>query len=72
MLPIKMDGVTEYAENYEVYLQEADPDQHLIPKANAKGRLVIVAHNEGRNNRTEVDLLQLIEWVKKNRPELLA
>lgn len=34
-------------------------------------RPIIVAWNEGGNNRTEVDLIDVIRWVKENRPELL-
>jgi hypothetical protein len=33
------------------------------------GRLVIRAYNEGRNNLTDVDLSDLLEWLAKG-PEL--
>ncbi len=47
----------------------------LIPEpviiAEIKGRLVIRAFNEGGYNCTDVDLLDVIDWVKQNKPELL-
>ena len=36
------------------------------------GRWVIVAYNEGGCNLTKVDLLDVIDWVKENKPELLG
>lgn len=56
---ITMNGVTEYNEGMEVSLSETD------------GKLVIKALNEAGYNSTEVDLLQLLEWVKTNRPDLI-
>jgi hypothetical protein len=55
-----MEGVREYREEYAVELgKEGD-------------RFVVVATNEGSNNSTAIDLLDLLEWVRANRPELLA
>jgi hypothetical protein len=54
-----MDGVTEYAEGMPVYLETE------------KDRLVIGAYNEAGYNGTAVDLEQLIDWVARNKPELL-
>lgn len=34
-------------------------------------RLVIVALNQAGYDATEVDLLDVIEWVRENKPELL-
>jgi len=34
-------------------------------------RWVIHANNEGGFNYTTVDLLDVIDWIKKNKPELL-
>lgn len=34
-------------------------------------RIVIKALNEGGYNLTEVDLVDVIQWVKRNKPELL-
>jgi hypothetical protein len=53
-----MEGVTEYAEGLDVRLSVT------------KGRLVVGAQNEGGHNGTDVDLVQLLEWVSKNMPEL--
>jgi hypothetical protein len=58
---IVMDGVREYGEEYSVELEERD-----------NGRLVISAFCEGGYNGTTVDLLDVIAWVKRNRPELLT
>jgi hypothetical protein len=38
---------------------------------NKNKRPVIVAYNECGYNRTQVDLIDVIEWVKENYPELL-
>ena len=53
-----MEGVREY--EGPIYLDTSQG-----------GRIVVVAYNEGGFNRTEVDLLDLIGWVQKHRPELL-
>jgi hypothetical protein len=34
-------------------------------------RPIILAFNEGGCNATAVDLIDVIQWVKANRPELL-
>lgn len=54
-----MEGVTEYAEGLDVKLSVN------------KGRFVVDATNEGGYSGTDVDLVQLLEWVNKNMPELL-
>jgi hypothetical protein len=59
-----MKGVTEYCEGMDVELIQ-------IFGYDATKRYVIKAMNECGYNHTEVDLLQLISWVKKNKPELL-
>jgi hypothetical protein len=58
----EMYGVRDHGENDtpELYLDEQS------------GRLVVRAFNEGRHNVTHVDLLDLLAWVKTNRPELLT
>jgi hypothetical protein len=53
-----MEGVTEYAEGLDVRLSVN------------KGRFVVDATNEGGYSGTDVDLVQLLEWVSKNMPEL--
>lgn len=55
-------NVREYGEGAEVTL-EADEKN---------GRLCIVASNECGFNCTAVDLLDLIAWLKSNRPDLLS
>lgn len=61
---IEMGGVREYCEEMPVRLCTHDTP-------NGK-RLVVGALNECGHNGTEVDLLDLIAWVKKNKPELLV
>ena len=47
-------------------------EKDTIPGFNkGVGRVIIIAYNEGGYNKTEVDLLDVIEWVKENKPELL-
>ena len=57
-----MEGVTEYSEGYEVEL--------LQTKDN--GRWVIMALNQGGFDSTSVDVVDLIAWLRANRPELLT
>lgn len=54
-----MEGVREYTEGCPVELTRS------------AARLVIKATNEGGNNVTEVDLLDLLDWIKRNDPEIL-
>ena len=42
------------------------------PEWPGRGRLAIKALNEAGYNCTEVDLLELLAWVKANRPDLMA
>ena len=56
-----MHGVTEYAEGLDVKLQMED-----------NGRLIVSARNEGGFNGTSVDLLELLAWLRANRPDLIA
>jgi hypothetical protein len=55
-----MVSVTEYGEGMDVKL------------GYDKGRPVIVASNEAGYSSTFVDLIQLLEWVQDNMPELLV
>ena len=55
-----MHGVTEYAEGLDVKLQMED-----------NGRLIVSAWNEGGFNGTSIDLLELLAWLRANRPDLL-
>lgn len=54
-----INGIREYAEGEPVRLSYQNK------------RPTIVARNEGGFNGTEVDLLDLINWIKKEMPELL-
>ncbi len=60
LAPLVMQGVRELGEespvNYEV----------------VNGRPVVKAFVDSGHNATSVDLLDLIVWLKRNRPELLA
>lgn len=56
---IEMKGVTEYAEGLPVSLKLRD------------GRLVIDALNECGYNGVEIDLLQLLWWLRAYRPDLI-
>ena len=56
---IKMIGVREYCNDLDVELD------------NEKERLVVCAYAEGGFASTCVDLLDIIEWLRKNMPELL-
>jgi hypothetical protein len=55
-----MEGVREYAEGRAVVIAET-----------ADGRPTVVAENEAGHNNTQVDLIDLLAWVRANRPELL-
>ena len=70
-----MIGVTEYGEGDEVRLVETRgtyaggvPEEERI----GLGRLAIRALNEAGHNCTEVDLLEVLAWVKAHRPDLMA
>jgi hypothetical protein len=58
-MEIVMEGVEEYGEGYAVLLLQEE------------GRWIINAANEGMQNCTRVDLVQLIDWIRHNKPELL-
>lgn len=57
-----MEGVREYAEEMAV---------HLV-KAADEDRWVIKAWNEAGYNSTEVDLFDLLYWLRKHRPDLMS
>ena len=67
MKAIEMNGVTEYAEGYPVKLNMTAPDE---TNPNRPVRIVIEAKNEGGCNITQVDLLELLTWVKANRKDI--
>ena len=75
MMTKEMCGVTEYAEDMSVELTQTDGVyQSGIPVEQRKGygRWVIRAKNEGGYNCTEVDIIELVSWLKANRPDLIA
>src|SRR5882724_6631271 len=61
----EMAGVREYAEGMPVRLV------CRAPLAEAAPRAVIAALNEAGCNGVDIDVLDLIEWLRANRPELL-
>jgi len=63
MKNIIMVGVKEYCEDMDVILTTACMD---------RDRLVIKAYNEAGYNSTEVDLIDVIIWLRKYKPEILA
>lgn len=65
-----MDGVRDHNEGMPVYLEKHEY-VGLSGVPYGTGRLYIDASCEGGQNGTAVDLLDLIAWLKKNRPELL-
>lgn len=72
--------IKEYAEEMEVEIYQLDPEEgerckHVTSdstyKAHINKRFVIRALNESGYNKTEVDLIDVINYVKTNMPELL-
>jgi len=57
---MKIFDITEYCEGYPVEFDYTP-----------NGRPIIRAINEGGYNATEIDLLELIMWLKINHPDLL-
>ena len=57
--PTPMAGVREYSEQMEVELKRENE------------RLVVTAFNEGGFKTTNVDLLDLLDWLSANRPDIL-
>jgi hypothetical protein len=67
---IEMVGVREYAEEMPVHLfVDTRPNEKYWK---GSGRVVLKAYNEAGFNHVMVDLLDVIAWLKKNRPELLG
>lgn len=60
---------------YTTLLDVREYDSELpvtIQKHHRLGRECVCARNrDGHNAGTSVDLLELIKWIKENRPELL-
>lgn len=64
----EMRGVTEYGDELPVFLVET---LGTYPDLKGVGRVVVKAYNEAGHNSTEVDVRQLIMWLRANRPDLL-
>lgn len=70
---MKMKGVREYAENDDVELLEPNDEQRSRwAPSPGSDRYVIRAWNEGGHNCVEIDVLDLVAWLKKHRPDLLS
>lgn len=66
-------NIAEYAEEEPVKIikREVNYCCETYLARNGTERIVIQALNEGGYNRTLVDLIDVLSWVKKNMPELL-
>lgn len=71
----EMSGVREYCEQYPATLVLVPPDEkrpRFGPLPTEGSRWCVHALNEGGHNSTSIDLLDLIRWLRDNRPELLT
>jgi hypothetical protein len=71
----KMTGVTEYVDrDYVELVHRRCLRKSVAPEdqQDGEGRWVIRASNECGNNCTEVDVVELISWLRANRPEFLV
>ena len=71
---IEIIDAREYCEGIQVNLVTVDGVYASgLPQAEwqGHGRLAIQAYNESGYNSTQVDLLDLIKWLRNNYPELL-
>lgn len=66
---IIMEGVTEYLndEAVELVLHKGE-----IVNGVPYDRWVVFAKGDGWSGETQVDVLELVDWLKKNRPDLLV
>jgi hypothetical protein len=63
-------NIREYNEERVVEIDKFD-DYEIKDTPELCDRLLLVAFNEGGHNNVRIDLVDIIEWVKKNKPELL-
>lgn len=63
-------GVHEYCEGYDVVLKRHVSDIRWMRTRPGHGRWVVRALNEAGYNSTEVDVVELLGWLKVNRPDL--
>ncbi len=66
---IKLDGVREYGDGDAVELARTQGKGYMT-RTDA-GRLVVRGWSECHNAAVEIDLLDLIAWLRANRPDLL-
>mgnify|MGYP003395665951 CR=1 FL=1 len=60
-----LDGVREYCEGLGVEIRRKADE-----KRPGYAHLIVRAYNEAGYNFTEVDLLELLSWIKKNMPNM--
>jgi len=63
--------IHDYAEGLPVEITTLNPKDTYPEGLLKRPRLVIKALNEGGCNCTLVDLIDVLRWVKENKPELL-
>lgn len=70
---MEMHGVSEYVEGMMVELIQTT-GAYVSPtnQNSGAGRWVVKAKNEGGYNSTEVDVLDLVAWLWRHRPDLMA
>jgi len=64
-----MKDVRSYGEDLGVHLGKIEKCD--CNDENDAGRYVVIAYNDRGYNYTTVDLVDLINWVRNNKPELL-
>lgn len=72
MHTIEMNPVREWNEELPVELVLLPRGTRSLNSVLPEDRLVVCGYNEGGYNRTCIDLLDLIGWLKKHKPELLT
>jgi hypothetical protein len=68
----RLTAIREYTEQLPVAISVRESRQLGNRWDAGVGRLVIEASNQGGFDGVEVDLLDVIKWVRENRPDLLA
>lgn len=77
---VVMEGVREYGESPDVWIVDGVEATvydytkvegvYQINIIQSRPAIVVIAENEGGYSDTRVNLLDLLRWVKKNRPDL--
>lgn len=60
--------IREYNEKLKVFMIQYNGN---YKKPEERNRWVIEAFNNGGHNDVNIGLVDVVEWVKKNKPELL-